>query len=769
VACLWPLFRTGKWSDAASRHNPNFLSDGTFIGFPAPLRHGFSAQTSIQQRWSSSMNVYSGNDIRNVAVVGHSQCGKTTLIEALLATAGAIPAKGSVAAGTAVTAYDEDEIARRITISKAVAFSEWKGIKINWLDTPGFNMFIHEARAAMLPVESAAVVVDAADGIQPMTRRVWSYAEEFNLPRILIVNRMDREGADAMRVLDQLREAFGRQVAPITLPFGNSAAFSGIVDLVAMQASRYADPGSGRGTPVDIPAELAELAKSAHEALVELVAEGKDELMEEFFEQGTIPEKDLIPALHEAIREDRIFPVLFTAGATSTGVDHLLEFFRIYAPAPVEREPVVATAATAAAMAQPTQGAAEWPVEMVPCPVDDKEPLSLFIFKTLQDPFAGQISFFKVFSGCARNNDAVTNYRSRSQEKLSHLSIMQGKRAIAVSELHAGDIGAVPKLRDTHTGDTLGDPRRPILYEPARQPEPAIAFAIEPKTRADEDKLAAALHKIIEEDALVRFYRDPQTHEFLVAGTGQQHIEIVVSRLKRRYHTEVTLKAPKIPYRETIRARAEGHGRHKKQSGGHGQFGDCKIRVEPLERGAGIEFASEIFGGAIPRNYVPAIEKGIREAAERGVLAGYPMVDFRAVVFDGSYHEVDSNEISFRIAGRLAFRDCMAKARPALLEPVMRVTITTPENFAGAVMGDLPGRHGRVLGMEPAAPGQTVIQAEVPMAGMLTYGADLTAMTQGQGSFHMEMDHYDFVLPQAQEKLVAAARSQQAAYADEDA
>ena len=713
------------------------------------------------------MNVYSGKDIRNVAIVGHSQCGKTTLIEAMLAAAGAIPAKGSVPAGTAVTAYDEDEISRGLTIAKSVAFCEWKGVKLNLLDTPGFNAFIHEARAAMLPVEAAAILVDAGDGVQPMTRRVWSYAEEFDLPRMLIVNRMDREVTDAIPALDRLREAFGRQVAPVTLPFGNGKEFIGIVDLVAMKAYHYAADGSGRGTQVEIPAHLVDTAKSAHEALVELVAEGKDELMEEFFEKGTIPEEDLVPALHEAIREDRLFPVLFTSGTTSTGIDHLLEFFCVYAPAPVEREPVAA-AAPAGSPAQSTNGDTEWPVEMVTCPVDDKEPLSLFVFKTLSDPFAGQISFVKVFSGCAHNNDAVANYRTRSQEKLAHLSVMQGKRSIPVNELHAGDIGAVPKLRETRTGDTLGDPRRPILYEPASQPEPAIAFAIEPKTRADEDKLAAALHKISEEDALVRFYRDPQTHEFLIAGTGQQHIEIVVSRLRRRYHTEVTLKAPKIPYRETIRARAEGHGRHKKQSGGHGQFGDCKIRIEPLERGSGFQFSSEIFGGAIPRNYVPAIEKGIREAAERGVLAGHPMVDFRAVVYDGSYHDVDSNEISFRIAGRLAFRDCMAKARPALLEPIMRVSITTPESFAGAVMGDLPGRHGRVLGLEASSPGQTVIQAEVPMAGMLTYGADLTAMTQGQGSFHMEMDHYDFVLPQAQEKLVAAARAHQTADMDEE-
>lgn len=721
------------------------------------------------------MKTYLGKDVRNLAMVGHSHCGKTTLIEALLATAGAIPAMGSIADGTAVTAYDEEEITRRITITNAVAFCDWSSVKVNLIDTPGFNMFIHEARAAMLPVEAAVVVVDAVEGIQPMTPRVWNYAEEFNLPRIFVVNRVDRDHAAPDVVLEALRSTFGRQVTPVSLPIGVGDAFRGVIDLVSMQAFEYRPDSKGRGQAIPIPEDMAEQAKSAHEELVELVAEGKDELLEEFFNQGTLPEEHLIAALHEAIREDRIFPVLFASGINNIGTDRLLDFFRVYAPAPSEREPVAAIATLSAAnghgnnalasetgeSASDTTTLADWPVEIVNRPVADSEPVSLFVFKTISDPFAGQISFFKVFAGCAHNNDVVLNYKQRTQEKLAHLSIMQGKQPVPVPELHAGDLGAIAKLRNTHTGDTLGDSTQPVLYEPAKQPEPAIAFAIEPKTRADEDKLANALHRIMEEDTLIRFYRDPQTHEFLIAGTGQQHIEIVVSKLRRRYHTEVTLKAPKIPYRETIRARADGHGRHKKQSGGHGQFGDCKIRIEPLERGAGFEFVNEIFGGAIPRNYVPAIEKGIREAAERGFLAGHPMVDFRVTVYDGSFHEVDSNEISFRIAGRLAFRDCMERARPTLLEPIMRVSIQTPDTFAGAVMGDLPGRHGRVLGMEPGASGQTTIQAEVPMAEMLTYGAELIAMTQGQGSFHMEMDHYDFVLPQTQEKIIAAARAHQ--------
>ncbi|HEX4022811.1 MAG TPA: elongation factor G [Acidobacteriaceae bacterium] len=723
------------------------------------------------------MKIYKSRDIRNVAVVGHSHCGKTTLLEALLATAGAIPAMGSVNDGTAVTAYDEEESARQMTLSNGVAYCEWNGAKINLIDTPGFNIFLHEARAAMLPVESAMVVVDAVRGVEPMTQRVWSYAQEFNLPRVVVVNRLDRENADPLGVLDRLQSSFGRQVVPIQLPIGTEREFRGVINLVSMQAFEYTAAGNGRGKQIPIPSDLADQAQSAHEALVELVAEGKDELMEEFFAKGTIPEEDLIPALHEAIREDRIFPVIFVGGQNNIGCDRLLEFLRVYAPAPSEREPVAAAVAAQAVAAGnghanghavASSGQTEWPVEMVTRPIADEEPLALFVFKTISDPFAGQISFFKVFSGCAHNDDTVMNHKQHATEKLSHLSVMQGKNAIAIGELHAGDIGAVPKLKNTHTGDTLGDKNHALFYEPVSQPEPAIAFAIEARTRADEDKLANGLHRIMEEDTLVRFYRDPQTQEFLIAGTGQQHIEVVVSKLRRRYHTEVTLKAPKVPYRETIRARAEGHGRHKKQSGGHGQFGDCKIRMEPLERGSGFEFVNQIYGGAIPRNYIPAVEKGVRDTAERGFLAGYPVVDFRATVFDGSYHDVDSNEISFRIAGRLAFRQCMEQARPALLEPIMRVDIQTPETFAGSVMGDLNSRRGRVLGMDPDGNGETVIHAEAPMAEMLTYGVDLTAMTQGQGSFHMEADHYDYVPAQLQEKIVTAARSNQHADTEDE-
>ena len=697
------------------------------------------------------MRDYPGSAIRNIAVAGHSHCGKTTLVSALLATAGAVDF------GATPTAYDEEEIARHMTISNAVAWCEWESCKINFLDTPGFSMFVHEAKAAMVPVESALIVVDAVAGVESMTQRIWGYADEFNMPRVLLLNGMNRDRANGDEALASLQRAFGRQVTPLQLPIGSEKDFRGVVDLVTMKAYLYTPNGKGRGTVGEIPDELADAAQAAHERLVELVAEGKDELMEEFFREGTIPEDHLIAALHEAIREDRLFPVLYAAAATNTGTDHLLDFFTTYLPAASEREAVAG------------RSSSQDNAEMLLRPVEDKQPLSLYVFKTISDPFAGHISFFKVFSGCLKNDATVMNFSRGSTEKFSHIAIMEGKVATAVETLHAGDIGAVPKLKITQTGDSLGDKTSPIFFEPAQMPEPAMTFAIEPKTRADEDKLSSGLHKLMEEDTQVRFYRDPQTGEFLIAGTGQQHIEVIVSKLRKRYHTEVTLKAPKVPYLETIRARAEGHGRHKKQSGGHGQFGDCKIKMEPLQRGGGFEFENDIFGGAIPRNFIPAVQKGIEETAVRGHLAGYPMVDFKVTLYDGSYHDVDSNELSFKVAGRLAFRACMAGARPALLEPIMRIEVQAPEEFAGALISDINQRRGRVQGMDRTPSGNTQLKAQVPLSEMLSYGADLTSMTQGQGNFQMEMDHYDFVPAPQQEKIIAASKaSGKTAVADEE-
>ena len=690
------------------------------------------------------MKVYEGANLRNLALIGHGHAGKTTLVSAMLQTSGATQRFGHVDDGTATTDYDEEEIARKMSIATGLAVVEWGKTKLNLLDTPGFNMFVHEAKTVLPVVDAALVVVDGVAGVEVVTERVWGYCDEVNLPRMIVVNRMDRERANAERTLDSLTNAFGRAVTPLQLPIGSEKNLSGIVDLVRMKAYTYEMGGSGKGKEGPIPANLEAAAKEAHERLVELVAEGKDELMEEFFEKGTIPEEHLVPALHEAIREDKIFPVLFTSGLGNIGVDELMDFIVDYTPAASEHHAVAG---------QPGNNGS--PAERKGT---DTEPASVFVFKTVSDAFAGRISYFKVFSGVLKNDATLQNFTHNTAEKFSHIWLMQGKQSIPIPELHAGDIGAVAKLKETLTGDTLGDKAAPIQYPAVTLPEPAITFAIEPKTRADEDKLGVGLHKLMEEDPMLRFFRDPQTKEFLIAGTGQQHIEVVVSKMKKRYHAEVVLKAPKVPYRETIRGKADVQGRHKKQTGGHGQYGDCKIKMEPLPRGGEFEFVNEIFGGAIPKNFIPPVEKGIKDAAARGYLAGFPVVDFKVVLYDGSYHDVDSNDLSFQMAGRIAFKKAMEVAKPTLLEPIMNVEITVPDEFAGTIMGDLNSRRGRIQGMDNKG-GNTIVKAEAPMAEMLTYGADLTSMTQGRGSFNMEMHHYDIVPAQLQEKIIEKAKA----------
>ena len=688
-------------------------------------------------------------------MVGHGHAGKTSLVSAMLYTSGATQRLGRVDDGSATTDYDDEEVSRQMSISTGCAVLEWSGTKINILDTPGFNMFVQEAKMALPVVDAAIVVVDGVAGVEVVTQRVWNYCEEYKTPRLIVVSRMDRERADAARVLESVEKAFGRNVIPIELPIGAEKSLSGVIDLVRMKAYNYEMGGNGKGKETEIPSNLKDQALEAHERLVELVAEGDDALMEKFFEAGTLSEEDLVPALHNAIREDKIFPVIFSSGLGNIGADRVMDFIIDYTPAPSEHEWVQGEIASGGNGDAPKRHET------------DEEPVSVYVFKTVSDAFAGRISYFKVFSGVLKNDATLQNFAKGTAEKLSHISVMQGKTAVPVNELHAGDIGAVAKLKDTLTGDTLGDKSAPIQYPRVKLPEPAITFAIEPKSRADEDKLGPGLHKLMEEDAMLRFFRDPQTKEFLIAGTGQQHIEVVVAKLKKRYHTEVNLKAPKVPYRETIRGKADVQGRHKKQTGGHGQYGDCKIKMEPLPRGGEFEFVNDIFGGAIPKNFIPAVEKGIKDAAGRGYLAGYPVVDFRVVLYDGSYHDVDSNDLSFQMAGRIAFKKAMETAKPTLLEPVMSVEITVPDDFAGSIMGDLNSRRGRIQGMDNKA-GNTVVKAEVPMAEMLTYGADLTSMTQGRGSFNMEMHHYDVVPGQLQEKIIEKAKAERGEVKEEE-
>jgi elongation factor G len=692
------------------------------------------------------VKVYESKDIRNVGLVGHGDSGKTTLTAGLLFAAGATNRLLRVDEGNTITDFDEEEIHRKISISTSLAAIEWKKAKINLLDTPGYNIFINDTRASLVAADAALVLVDGVAGVEVQTEKVWAFANDFKLPRAIIINKLDRERSDFQRALDNVQEVFGRAAVPIQIPIGSEREFTGVVDLVRMKSYTYTADGDGKGKEEEIPASLADAAQKAHEALVEMVAEGNDALMEEFFEKGTLPIEHIIDGLNQALRELRIFPVLCASSLHNIGSDQILNFVVENLPAPVEREVPLAEGAKKIAAAGPS---------------------SMYVFKTTADPFAGRITFFKVYGGVVKNDANIQNLTRSAGERLAHLSIPFGKTLQPVTELNAGDIGAVAKLKETLTGDTLGDKGATVQYPPVKIPEPSIAFAIEAKSRNDEDRMGNGVHRILEEDQSLRFYRDPQTREFLLAGAGQQHVEIVVSRLKKRYGVDVTLKAPKIPYRETIRGFADVQGRHKKQTGGHGQFGDCWIKMEPLPRGGKFEFHNEIFGGAIPKNFIPAVEKGIVEAAENGFLAGFPMVDFKVTVYDGSYHDVDSSELAFKLAARKAFKAAMQQAKPALLEPVMNVEIQAPVEYAGDLMGDLNGRRGRISGMDTKGSTQ-FIRAQVPMAEMLNYQNDLTAMTQGRASFTMEFDHYDFV-PQLQaEKIIAAAKAAKAGEEEEE-
>ena len=688
------------------------------------------------------MKVYDGMDIRNVALVGHGHSGKTTLTAGLLYTTGATNRLTRVNDGNTITDFDDDEIQRKMTISTAIGAAEWNRKKINLIDTPGFNIFINDTKAALAATDAVLVVVDGVAGVEVQTEKVWSFAEEFKLPRAVLLNKLDRERSSFERTLESVQSNFGRSAVPIHLPIGAEREFKGVIDLIRMKSYTYTNDGDGKGKEGEIPAELADAAKQAHETLVEMVAEGNDALLEEFFAEGTLPVEHIQDGLRQAIRELRMVPVLCSSAAHNVGSDLILNFIVEYFPAPVERSPVTGR----------LNG------NEVQRHLKNSEPVSAFVFKTIADPFAGRVSYFKVMSGCLKNDANLLNSRGNGAERIAHIGSLMGKTIQPVPEIRAGDIGAVPKLKDTLTGDTLYDKSGPIEYAKVALPEPSIAYAISAKTRQDEDRMGQAVHKILEEDQSLRFYRDPATNEFLLAGSGHQHVEVIVSRLKKRYGVDVDLKAPKIPYRETVRGMADVQGRHKKQTGGHGQFGDCWIRMEPLPRGAKFEFSNEIFGGSIPRNFIPAVEKGIVEAASHGFLAGFPVVDFKVTVYDGSYHDVDSSEMAFKLAARKAFKAAMQAAKPALLEPFMRVEVQAPVEYAGDLMGDINGRRGRISGMDTKGATQ-IVRAIVPMSEMLNYQNDLISMTQGRATFQMEFDHYDFVPGLQADKIIAAAKA----------
>ncbi len=689
------------------------------------------------------MNVYEGKNIRNVGIVGHGGSGKTSLISAFLFDSGATNRLGRVDDGNTPTDYDEDEIERKITISAKLAFCEWNKTKINLLDTPGFGNFVQEARGALRVADAAAVVVDAVAGVMVQTEKTWGYAEEFGLPRLIVVNRMDRETANFERSLESIQQSLGRRCVPIQIPLGAEKKFRGVVDLIAMKAYIYPADGSGKSTESAIPDDVAAQAQEYRDKLVEAVAESDEKLMEKFFDSGSLSSEELVGGLKNQVSAGALYPIVYAAGTANIGIPQILNAFVNFLPDATARGTVTGKDA---------QG------KEISRRIADNEPFSAFIFKTYSDPFSGRISLFRVYSGTLTADTQPFNVNKNAAERFGQIATMQGKTLVQVAKLHAGDIGAAPKLKETMTGDTLCDKNHQITYPAVKWKEPAISFAIEPKSRGDEDKISSAIHKLMDEDLGLGYKREVQTKEFLLSGQGQMHVELAVARLKKRYGVEVLLHPPKVPYRETIKGKADVQGKHKKQSGGHGQYGDCKIRMEPLPRGGDFEFVNDVFGGAIPRNFIPAVEKGIQEARQKGVLAGFPTVDFRVILYDGSYHDVDSSEMAFKIAGSLAFKKGIREAKPILLEPVMNVEVSAPEEFAGDLMGDLNSRRGRVQGMEVQGK-NTVIRAQVPLSEVLTYASDLTSKTGARGSYTMEFSHYDEVPSHLSEKIIANAKA----------
>ncbi len=673
--------------------------------------------------------------IRNVALVGHRGSGKTSLAEALLYEAGAIDRLGSVAEGTTTCDSQPDERARHMSISAALAQFRWRGHKINLIDTPGEPSFVADAIAALRVCETAVFVVNGAMGVEVGTERLWQRAEEIGLARLVFVNMLDRERADFDAVLEQLKERFGPHVVATEVPIGSEQEFRGVVDLVDMKAFVTPRPERGQTVEAEIPDELAERAEKYRERLMDEVAELSDELMERYLEGEAISHEEIVAALERGVSEGRIFPVACGSATRNIGTLRLLDALVEDLPSPAE------IAVPALAAGDPLTGAADAPAVAL-------------VFKTLADPYAGTLNLLRVYEGTVRSESQLLNGRTGQRERVGQLLSLLGKSSEPVEAVGPGDFGAVAKLKDTHVGDVLTARREAPALAMPELPRPVMAFAVEPHSRADEDKVTGALARLCEEDPTLDVHRDPQTGELIVAGLTPMHVEVVVGRLKERFGVEVDLKPPRVPYRETITRQARAHARHKKQTGGRGQFADCHIVIEPLGADGGFEFVDEIRGGVIPGQFIPAVEKGVREAMSAGVVAGYPVQGVRVRVVDGKHHPVDSSEIAFKIAGSMAFKQAMAEAGPVLLEPIMRVTVTVPDECVGDVIGDLNARRGRPLGMEPRG-GVTEVRAEVPMAEMLSYGADLRSLTGGRGDYAMELARYEQVPAQIAKRIAA--------------
>ena len=688
------------------------------------------------------MAKYESKSLRNLAIVGHGGTGKTSLCESFLFISGKNERLGRVDDGTSTMDYEPEEQKRRISISSSINFVEWNKYKINIIDTPGDSNFTYDIKCSMSVVENALVVIDAVGGVEFQTQKVWEYADGFNLPRIVFINRLDRERADFSAALASIKNKFSKKVTPVCLPIGKEDKFNGIVDLISSKAYLFSD-NKGAGKATDIPADMADEAKNMRNAMVEDIAETDDDLMNKYLEAGELTAEEIKQGLRKGVTSGNLIPVVCGSAIKGIGISLLLDLIVDSMASPVDRGAIKGKKPGGDAAAERK--------------TSEDEPFSAIVFKTIADPYAGRLTLFRVYSGKLNPDSSIYNSTKKISEKFGNIFFLEGKNQKPAEVLIPGDIAGVAKLKETVTGDTLCNEKAPIIFEKVEVPPPIMSFAIEPKSRGDEEKIASSLHRLTEEDPTIVFSRDLQTKEMILSGMGQVHIEVNIEKMKRKFGVEVNLHTPKVPYKETIKGKTNVQGKYKKQSGGHGQFGDCWIDIEPLPRGTGFEFADKIVGGVIPQQYRPAVEKGIVEAAAEGVLAGYPVVDFKISLVDGSYHTVDSSEMAFKIAGSMAFKKGVMQCQPILLEPIVNIDIEIPEEYMGDVIGDLNSRRGRVLGMDTKGTNQ-VIKGQVPLAEILKYAPDLRSMTSGRGNFTYTHSHYEEVPSFIAEKIIAAAK-----------
>lgn len=690
------------------------------------------------------MAVYEISKIRNVAIIAHGGAGKTSLTEAILYNAGAIERLGTVENGTTTTDHEPEEIIRKMTLTSAVAYCEFNGHKLNLIDTPGFVNFLEDTRGCLRISDGAVIIVSAISGVKAETEKIWKYACEFEIPRIIFINKMDKENANFYRALVEIEKSFDIDAIPLYLPLGEGNNFKGFVDIVSMKAYKLENSSYIETDMPDMP-EIEKYRKK----LVEKIAESDDTLLEKYLNEGELSVDEILKGIREGSITRRFLPVVCGSATKNLLIKELMNSIILCLPSPLEMAGIV-----------PPRGKNPKEDKIIERKVSKDEPFSAYVFKTVSDPYAGRLTFFRVYSGSLRSDSTVLNTNTGTKERIGQVFYPFGKKLINAQIIGPGDIGVVSKLKDTYTGDTICDETKPIIFERVRFSEPIISYAIAPKTKGDEEKVSAGIQKILDEDPVLRLHRDDESKEMIISGMGQVHIEVALEKLKRKYGVDVIMKTPKIPYRETIKASAKAQGKYKRQSGGRGQYGDCWIEIEPLPRGSGYEFVDKIVGGVIPRQYIPAVEKGIIEAMQEGVLAGYPIVDLRVTLYDGSYHSVDSSEMAFKIAGSLALKKSVQEARPVLLEPIMKVEVIVPDDTLGAVIGDLNSRRGKVQGVEPQAGGNQKIIAIVPMAEMLTYANQLQSITSGRGIYSMEFSHYDEVPQQISKKIIEERASQ---------